>query len=131
MPWSMKARTMDRITVTVQPLAHETRLLAMAGRHEVMRAILGPTTSSHPRAAATLLEGLSLWHQQALSVVLCADVGASSSATQMLDRLGFGTRTVHYDVDVAFLAHRSRGRRIQGFGNFGDLRQLCLTGVTP
>jgi len=131
MPSSPKARTMDRITVTVQPLAHETRLLAMAGRHEVMRAILGPTTSSHPRAAATLLEGLSLWHQQALSVVLCADVEGSSSATQMLDRLGFGTRTVHYDVDVAFLARRLRGRRIPGFGNFGDLRQLCLTGVMP
>jgi hypothetical protein len=122
---------MDRITVTMQPLARETRLLAMAGRDEVMRAILGPTTASHPRATATLLEGLSLWHQQALSVVLCVDVEASSSATQMLDQLGFGTRTVHYDVEVALLAHRRPGRRIHGFGHFGDLRELCLTGVTP
>lgn len=122
---------MERITVTMQPLARETRLLAMAGKDEVMRAILGPTTSSHPRAAATLLEGLSLWHQQALSVVLCADVEVCSSATRMLDQLGFGTRTVHYDVEVAFLAHPRRGRRLQGFGNFGDLRQLCLEGVTP
>jgi hypothetical protein len=122
---------MDRITVTMQPLAHETRLLAMAGRDELMRAVLGPTTSSHPRAAATLLEGLSLWHQQALSVVLCADVEASSSATQMLDRLGFGMPAVHYEVEVAFLARRRQGRRLPGFGNFGDLRQLCLTGVTP
>jgi len=120
---------MDRITVTVQPLAHETRLLAMAGKDELMRAVLGPATASHPRAAATLLEGLSLWHQQALSVVLCADVGASSSATQMLDRLGFGARTVHYDVEVALLGHRPRGRRVHGFGNFRDLRQLCMTGV--
>lgn len=131
MPSSLKALTMDRITVTMQPLPRETRLLAMAGRDEVMRAILGPATASHPRAAATLLEGLSLWHQQALSVVLCADVEASSSATQMLDQLGFGTRTVHYDVEVALLAHARRGRRIHGFGHFGDLRQLCLEGVTP
>jgi hypothetical protein len=131
MPLLRKARTMERITVTMQPLARETRLLAMAGRDEVMRAILGPTTASHPRAVATLLEGLSLWHQQALSVVLCADVEASSSATRMFDDLGFGTRTVHYDVEVAFLAHPRRGRRIHGFGNFGDLRQLCLEGVTP
>jgi hypothetical protein len=122
---------MERITVTMQPLAGATRLLAMAGKDEVMRAILGPTTASHPRAAATLLEGLSLWHQQALSVVLCADVEVCSSATRMLDQLGFGTRTVHYDVEVAFLAQPRRGRRIQGFGNFGDLRQLCLEGVTP
>lgn len=95
-----------------------------------MRAILGPTTASHPRAVATLLEGLSLWHQQALSVVLCADVEGSSSATQMIDQLGFGTRTVHYDVEVAYLAQRRQGRRLHGFGNFGDLRQLCLEGVT-
>ena len=96
-----------------------------------MRAILGPTTASHPRAAATLLEGLSLWHQQALSVVLCADVEACSSATRMYDTLGFGAKTVHYDVELALLGHPRRGRRFQGFGNFGDLRQLCLEGVTP
>lgn len=101
----------------------------MAGRDEVMRAILGPTTASHPRAVSTLLEGLRLWHQQALSVVLCADVEASSSATKMLDDLGFGTRTVHYEVGVAFLDHQRRGRRIRGLGNFRELRQLCLEGV--
>lgn len=131
MPSPWKARTMDRITVTIHPLPHETRLLAMAGKDEVMRAILGPTTASHPRAVATLLEGLSLWHQQALSVVVCADVEASSSATRMFDDLGFGVRTVHYGVEVALLAHRRRGRRLPGFGNFGDLRQLCLEGVSP
>jgi hypothetical protein len=123
-----KVRTMQRITVTMQPLPRETRLLVMSGRDEVMRAVLGPTTASHPRAAATLLEGLSLWHQQPLSVVLCADVEACSSATRMLDQLGFGARTVHYDVEVARLAHVRRGRRIHGFGPFGDLRQLCLQG---
>jgi hypothetical protein len=115
----------------MQPLPRETRLLVMAGRHEVMRAVLGPATASHPRAAATLLEGLALWHQQPVSVVLCADDEACSSATQMFDALGFGTKTVHYDVEVAFPGHRRRGRRIQGFGNFSDLRQLCLEGVTP
>jgi len=125
-----KAPTMERLIVTMEPLPRETRLLMMAGRHEVMRAILGPTTASHPRAAATLLEGLSLWHQQALSVVLCADVEACSSATRMIDDLGFGTKTVHYDVELAFRAHQRRGRRLQGFGNFGDLRQLCLEGVS-
>ena len=122
---------MERLIVTMQPLPRETRLLVMEGRDERMRAILGPTTASHPRAAATLLEGLSLWHQQALSVVLCADVEASSSATRMFDALGFGAKTVHYDVELALLGHPRRGRRIQGFGNFGDLRQLCLEGVTP
>jgi len=57
-----------------------------------MRAILGPTTASHPRAAATLLELLALWHQQALSVVLRADLDACSSATRLIDDLGFASR---------------------------------------
>jgi len=130
MPSSRKARAMQRLKVTMQPLPRETRLLVMAGRDEVMRAILGPTTASHPRAAATLLEGLSLWHQQRVSVVLCADVEASSAATRMFDDLGFGVKTVHYDVEVALRARPRRGRRLQGFGDFGDLRQLCLEGVS-
>ena len=75
------------------------------------------------------MEGLALWHQRALSVVLCADVEACSSATHLIEDLGFGVRTVHYEVEVAFRAHRRRGRRIHGLGNFGDLRQLCLEGV--
>jgi hypothetical protein len=120
---------MERLTVTMEPLPRETRLLVMAGKDEVMRAILGPTTASHPRAVPTLLEGLALWHQQAISVVLCADVEPCSSATRVLDALGFGTKTVHYEVEVAYRAHRRRGRRLQGLGNFRDLRQLCLEGV--
>ena len=121
---------MERLIVTMEPLPHQTRLLMMAGRNEVMRAVLGPATASHPRAAATLLEGLSLWHQQALSVVLCADAEPCSSATQLFDRLGFGERTVHYAVEVELRAHRKRGRGIHGLGNFRDLRQLCLEGVS-
>lgn len=122
---------MERMIVTMEPLAGETRVLVMQGGDERMRAILGPTTASHPRAVATLLEGLALWHQQALSVVLCADVEDCWSATRMLDGLGFGARSVHYEVEVALLAHRRRGRRLRGFGNFAHLRQLCLEGVSP
>ncbi len=120
---------MERLVVTMQPLRHETRLLAMAGKDEVMRAVLGPAVASHPRAAPMLMEALALWHQQALSVVLCADVEACSSATRLLDDLGLGERTVHYEVEVALRAHRRRGRRIHGLGHFADLRQLCLEGV--
>lgn len=131
MPSPPKAPTMERITVTMKALPRETRLLVMAGRDEMMRAILGPATASHPRAAATLLEGLALWHQQAVSVVLCADDEGSSSATRMFDDLGFGMKSMHYDVEVAYRGPPRRGRRIHGIGKFGDLRQLCLAGVTP
>ena len=131
MPLPPKARTMERLTVTMQPLPRETRILMMLGRDEMMRAVLGPATASHPRAAATLLEGLSLWHQQALSVVLSADALECSSATHVIDALGFGAKSVHYEVEIALRAHHRRGRKIRGMGHFADLRQLCLEGVWP
>jgi hypothetical protein len=119
----------NRLTVTVDPRAGETRILMMEGRDERMRAVLGPATSAHPRVAETLLEGLALWHQQALCVVLCADVGGGTSPLRLEDALGFGVRNVHFDVEVALRQGRRRPRRIAAMGNFGDLRQLCLTGV--
>lgn len=118
---------MERMKVTMQPLPREMRLLVMAGRDEVMPVILGPTTASHPRAAAMLLEGLSLCHPPAFSIVLCADARGSSCATRRFDDVGFGVTSVH--DEVAFPAHPRRGR-LQGFIDpFGDLR-LCLEGVT-
>lgn len=106
------------------PLPPETRLLVMAVTDVVMREVLGP---EHPSASATFSEARPL---QALSAVLCADAPASSSATRRVGDLGFGTRTVHDDVEVAFPAQPRPGGRLRGFADFGDLRQLCLEGVT-
>ena len=103
--------------------------MMMEGRDERMRAVLGPSTSAHPRAAGTLLEGLALWHQRALSVVLCADAGGDTSALRLEDALGFGVRNVHFEVEVALREPVRRPRRLAALGNFGDLRQLCLLGV--
>ncbi len=119
----------NRLTVTLDPRAGETRLLMMEGRDERMRAVLGPATRAHSRAAETLLEGLALWHQQALSVVLCAEVGGDTSALRLEDALGFGVRNVHFEVEVALRERGRRPRRLATLGNFGDLRQLCLMGV--
>lgn len=119
---------MNRLTVTLDPRPGETRVLLMDGRDERMRAVLGPSTGAHPRAAETLLEGLALWHQQALSVVLCADAGGDTSALRLEDALGFGVRNVHFEVEVALRHRGRRPRRFSTLGNFSDLRQLCLMG---
>jgi len=121
----------NRLTVTLDPRPAETRVLMMDGADERMRAILGPSTRAHPRAAETLLEGLALWHQQALSVVLCAGDGDGISPLRLEDALGFGVKNVHFEVEVALARGRRRPRRLASLGNFGDLRQLCLAGVTP
>jgi hypothetical protein len=118
---------MNSILVTVAPEATRVRLLAMTPQGEVMRAVLGPAARMHPRAATTLLEGLALWQQQPLSVVLYADVSGDGCAMGLLDALGGGVRTLHYEVEVA-LRHSRRSRRLGGVGNFRDLRQLAFAG---
>ena len=123
---------MNRLTVTLDPRAAETRLLMMEGPDERMRAVLGPASRAHPRAAETLLEGLALWHQQALSVVLCADVGDATSPLHLEDALGFGVKNMYFEVEVALRQGRRRPRRLRAsLGSFNDLRQLCLAGVMP
>jgi hypothetical protein len=116
--------------VVMDPRREETRVLVMEGRDERLRAVLGPATAAHPRAATTLLEALALWNQRAVSCVLCADVEEPSSALRITDGLGFGERSVHFEVEVALRDRRRRGRRIAALGDFRDLRQLCLAGVT-
>ena len=114
---------MERITVVVAPEPTKVRLLARRGRHDLMKAVLGPAEQAHTRAAATLLEGLSLWHQQTLGVVLCVDEPLSGDTLGLCNALGFGERNVHYEVG---LAPRGPRRTIPGVGDFGDLRQLGL-----
>lgn len=117
---------MERITVVMAPEATRVRLLARSGRHDLMKAILGPADQAHPRAVATLLEGLALWHQQTLGVVLCADEPLSGYSLGLCNALGFGERNVHFEVGFA---PRGPRRVLPGVGNFADLRQLDLLEV--
>jgi hypothetical protein len=119
------------ITVTIAPEPDRVRILATTPTHDLMKAVLGPTRHMHPRAAATLLEGLALWHQQPLSVVLSADGLDDGSALGLCDALGYG-RSLHYEVGLAFphAGGRRRRRELRGLGDFRDLRQLSLAGVT-
>lgn len=110
-----------RLFVKPTPLA--TRLLLMYGHEEQLRAALPPPRQTHPRAAETLCEGLALWLQRPLSVVLYADAQDTSPALGLCDGFGFGRTTVHYEVEVL------DPRRARRLGSFRDLRQLSLRGV--
>lgn len=121
--------TQERLLVTLDPRASGTQILVMEGQDERLRAVLGPAHGTHPRAAATLLEGLALWHQMPLAVVLCVDDSEVSSALHLYDALGEGVRNVHFEVGIVARDRRARGRRLSSLGRFGDLRQLTLEGV--
>lgn len=94
------------------------------GPQEIMRAILGPSKETHPRAAATLIEGLSLWYQRPLRVVLCVDDTLNSSALNLCDALGFGQRAIHYEIGIAVRDRQPKRNRIGGVGDFRALRHF-------
>ena len=106
-----------------------TRLLVTQGSKDIGKAILPPAPSVHRRAAATLLEGLSLFLGERLSVVLCVDErSTSSSELGLLDGLGYGERSLFYDIGVAARVSPearpcARGLRLGG-SDFRDLRHL-------
>lgn len=109
----------------LKPTHETTRLYLTLGSRELLRAVLPPPALNlHPRSAPTLLEGLALWLQRPLSVVLYAADGDDSSALGLSDGFGFGHQTTHYDVEVI-----DPKRRPRGLGSFADLRRLQLRGV--
>ena len=124
-----KTTTMNgRILVTLAPERDRVRMLVTNDGQDMLKAVLGPLRSAHPRAAATLLEGLALWHEQALSVVLCADDSVDSCGLDLYEALGFGRHALHYEVGIAYRRRRGvhRDPRLGRFGDFGDLRKIGL-----
>jgi len=88
----------------------QTRVLMTQGPRDIGRVILPRAPSVHPRAAATLLEGLSLFLGERLSVVLCVDEGSTSCELALLDGLGFGERSIFYEVGIAARMSRANHR---------------------
>jgi len=112
---------MPRPRLICKPSSEVTRLYLTYGGTEMLRAVLPPPGAQHPSAAPTLLEGLSLWMQRPLSVVLCADAEETSSALGLCDGFGIGCETLHSEVEVV-----DPRRRRRGLGAYSDLRQLNL-----
>lgn len=117
-----------KYTVVIVPSSTRTRVLVTQGPDELLRAILPPPSSvHHERAAITLLQGLSLWLDAKLHVVLSVADREASFCLALTDEMGLGMRSVFFDVEVHDpRARRGRGQRIHGVGDLADLRQLYL-----
>ena len=123
---------MDTPTIVkLAPEATRTRLLVTQGPNDICKASLPAIGERmHPRATSTLLEGLSMLLGERLVVVLCVDERSSSSSLPgLVDGLGYGERSVFYEVAIAAREtrrERARRQRLEGIGigDFRDLRQL-------
>jgi hypothetical protein len=118
---------MEGPLVTLATGASRTRLLVTVGPDEVLRARLPHLDQvRNERAVRTVLEGLSLWLDQRLCVVLSADGWEDYYRLELADELGVGARSVHYAVEVVERRRQYRGTRLRGLGDFRALHQLAL-----
>ena len=112
-------------TVVLIPTTIRTRALVSHGPDELLRASLpAPSQVRHALAVSTFLEGLSLWLDARLRVVLCVDGKGAGFCLGLTDEMGRGIRSVFYEVEVRELeARHRREQRIRGIGDFAELRQ--------
>lgn len=121
---------MDTTLVRLAVDPEQLRLLVTQGLRDIGKIIIPRPRNAHPRAAATLLEGLSLLLGERLAVVVCVDDRSTSLCLHgLLDGLGYGRESLYYEVGVAAREPESNGRaqrsvRLKGVGDFRDLRQV-------
>ena len=101
-------------TVVILPSPTRTRVLLTQGSDELSRAILPPPSSvHHERSVISFLQGLSLWLDAKLRVVLSVDERAAGFCFALTDEMGLGMRSVYFDVEVHDPRARRRGRCIR------------------
>jgi hypothetical protein len=118
----------EPITVTIRASSTETALLVKQGPDETMIARLGPASWADQRALPALMEGLALWFQSRIRVVLCAASEQVASSTGLVDGLGCGLGMLHFEVDVVLPGDRRPGVRLRGLGNLRELRREASRG---
>ena len=121
---------MHRYIVTISTKGPQTRVLLTSGPDELMRSNLPPASCVYyERAVSTFLEGLSMWLDHKLHVVLSVDARDASYCLGLTDNLGIGEQHVFFDVEVRMhKSSRKQGSRIRGLGDFSDMRQMLLLG---
>jgi hypothetical protein len=102
-----------------------TRILVSdpSGR-AILKARLPAARQAHKLAARTLLEGVALYCNARLHVVLSAESEELSFVQGLSDGLGYGDDALHYKVEI--LPSRMERRRLGSLGSFRDVRRLTL-----
>jgi hypothetical protein len=119
----------DRIWVSIHPRGSETRVLATDGAGPPLLKARLASNPWHQRALPTLLEALALWQSRRVHAVLVVDSADGMSVTRVCpDLAAEHARTPLFTLDVVEGRRRlpRRSDRIDGLGDFRDLRQLML-----
>jgi hypothetical protein len=115
-------------TLTLSLSQTRSRLLLQEGPDEILKAYLpGCHSMQHPKALLNWLEGLALWLNQPLLVVVSAIDLDALSFLGLTDDFGIPCKNLFFTVRVVEKAERHLGKRVKGIGNFTDLRQLRLS----
>ncbi len=119
--------------VVIISSATRTRVLLSHGPDELMRANLPPPSQvRHERSVIAFLEGLSMWLDAKLHVVLSVDAKEAGFCLGLTNEMGIGRCSLYFDVEVLDRGARGRrGERIRGIGDFADLRQLRMLWLIP
>jgi len=115
---------MSSVRVTVTASSCETRILVRDSIGDVLLARLGPLEFAHRYALRMLLEGIALWEQQTIDVVLCADDSFDCHRVGLFDALGVARETALLRVELAPIEHRPlrSAIRLSGLGSFARER---------
>jgi len=113
--------------VAIDSKPDETRILATAGpQATVLKARLS-ATAHHPRAVPALLEALAMWEGRPVRGVVVVGGADDSSVTRLkLDFLTDVSGEPLYKLEFADRHRRRHRDRLDGMGEFHDLRQLAL-----
>lgn len=106
---------------TLRVTQHQTRLLLTAPQGDLLKARLD-TRPCHPRALLTLLEGLSLWTGEPLSVALSVD----ERCRPLLPSTLFGDELWPAESPLVRFEIAQRARRparLEGLGDFRSVRR--------
>ena len=116
---------MNQMVTTVRVTPQETRVLVQDETGDRLIARLPPLSGSHRWALRTLLEGLALWSDRRLRVVLFADDSCDWDRLGLADALGLGQETLHFDVEIVPHEGRPspRRQRLTSLGSFARERR--------
>jgi hypothetical protein len=118
---------MSLVQVRLLPKGREVLILGLGWNEEPLLKARLSSTPEHPRAVITVLEGLALWAGARLPVALGV-AGRSGGLIEALLPQGTAWCSPLVDLHPVDLP-RARRRRLDGVGDFRELRQLRLPGI--